>query len=186
MGYSPNQRLLEENLSLLQDLLAHVKRGEILTLSYPPEVLGSAHFSLNRILHSAQLFHAFEQGKFVGLRSSLALKIDAVSSTIKAVPRTSPYTPVRRNCLDALEELKADESSSIRIMEFYPDSNFDPEEEDDLKRLFLQAAEIGWTLHVKAVIIEEEEDGGLISIGVERREIEESSGFDALRKHKTG
>lgn len=186
MGYSPNLRLLEENLPLLQDLLAHVKRKEILTLSYPPKVLGSAHFSLNRILHSAQLFHTFEEGKFASLRSALTLKIDPVSSTIRAVPRAILHSPVRKTCLDALEELKADKSSSIRMMEFYPDSNFDPEEEDDLKHLFLQAAEIGWTLHVKAVIIEPEEDGGLISIGVERKEDKEPSGFDVLKKHKTG
>ena len=96
-----------------------------------------------------------------------------------------PFTSVRRTHLDALADLERDTSSSIMMMEFYLSEEFNPaESEDDLKRLFLSCAEIGWILHVKALIVSEEEDG-LISIGVSRKEEEErATGFSALRSRK--
>ena len=187
MGYLPNRALLVANLPVLLSLLTYVKRGEPLTFSYRPEDLGLAHYQFNRLLHSAQVFQDFEGGKFASLRSLIRFKVSPSDSTITAVPvQGAPSTLVRKTCLDALEELEADKTSTIRAIEFYPSEDFDPLEEDDLKRLYLQANEIGWLLHVKAVIVEPEDEGGLISIGVERKEVEETSGFDALRKRQTG
>jgi hypothetical protein len=186
MAYTPTRSLLSDNLPLLESLLSHALKGEPLHLSYTPEEIGSAHYKLNRILNATQVFKDFKEGKFLSLRSLISFKFSPLDSTITSIPRALSFVPQKRTYLEALASLSADETSSVSMIEFHPTSDFNPsQDKEDLQHLFIKCSEIGWLLHHKALLTDE--NTGEISIGVSRVEEEEkATGFAALTSHQKG
>lgn len=182
MGYYTNRNLLIQNLDLLEEIHSAATRGKPLTLSFRPEDLDREHYRLNRLLKSTQVFTSFEGGRFVGLRELVKIKVDPLNSSLILSPSGIKAEVVRKSVHQALEELKEDKTSTVRMIEFYPTKDFNPSEsEDDLKQLVLDCLSIGWQLHARALLTDEE---GLISIGVSRKEEEARRGFAALNQQE--
>ena len=181
MGYHPNRGLLHANEELLAICLQVVMSKEKQPIAAAsPSDLSSLHYTLNRVLNSADVFTDFQGGKYKGLRAIIKLKQVNNPPGIEVQPRAADFKVVRKSWKDALAELREDLTSTIKMIEFYPSPDFDPSDDNHVKQFALQLLEAGWVLHHNSLMRGEDES---ITFGVERKEVkQEQGGFNILNR----
>jgi hypothetical protein len=177
MGYSLHRQLVEQNISLLEDILSNLKQNKETIIPSTPDEISSMVFSINRILKASQMFISIFQGKYSKIRDLVKVHPSSSGTHISIQPKgkSTAKLLVSHNTEAWVILFLNEYQGNLVPVDFYPSPHFNE------ASFSQQMDENGWTMHLSTK--REEEDK--LTYVFERKEEITKSGFDLLKRYQS-